>query len=66
MEPKNLINKILEAAIMLALSSYLIKTAAYWIQEVWPVLLAIALVIAAMIVIYRIWKHKHDKDLGQW
>lgn len=51
---------------MLALSSYLIKTAAYWIQEVWPVLLAIALVIAAMIVIYRIWKHKHDKDLGQW
>lgn len=51
---------------MLVLSSYLIKIAAYWIQEVWPVLLAIALVIAAMIVIYRIWKHKHDKDLGQW
>ena len=50
---------------MLALSAFLINTAACWILDVWPVLLAIALVLAAIIIIYRIWKHKHD-DLGKW
>ena len=62
--PKNLITRILEAVFMLALSAWLIRTAACWILEVWPVLLAIALAILAVIIIYRIWKHKHD--LGQW
>lgn len=51
---------------MLALSAYLIRSAAYWIQEVWPILFTIALIIAAIIIIYRIWKHKHDEDVGQW
>lgn len=49
---------------MLALSAFLINTAAYWILEVWPILLAIALVLATIIIIYRIWKRRHD--LGQW
>ncbi|WP_251390950.1 hypothetical protein [Mediterraneibacter agrestimuris] len=64
--PRNLITRILEAAFMLALAAFLIKTAVGWILEIWPVLFAIAMVIAVIIVIYRIWKHKHDKDLGQW
>lgn len=63
--PKKLITRILEFAFMLALSAFLINTAACWILEVWPVLLAIALVLAAIIIIYRIWKHEHD-DLGKW
>lgn len=63
--PKGLITRILELAFMLALSAYLIRTAAYWIQEVWPILLIIALIIAAIIIGFRIWRHKHD-DLGKW
>lgn len=62
--PKRLITRILEFAFMLALSAFLINTAAYWILEVWPVLLTIALIIIISIIIYRIWKHRHD--LGQW
>ena len=49
---------------MLALSAFLINVAAHWILEVWPVLLTIALIIIISIIIYRIWKHRHD--LGQW
>ena len=62
--PKKLITRILEFAFMLALSAFLVNTAAYWILEVWSVLLAIALVLVAIVIIYRIWKHWHD--LGKW
>lgn len=48
---------------MLALSAFLINIAAYWILEVWPVLLTIALIIIISVIIYRIWKHKHDSGL---
>lgn len=64
--PKKLITRILEFAFILALSAYLIRTAAYWVLEVWPILLTLVFIITAIIIIYRIWKHKHDKDLGQW
>lgn len=62
--PKRLIIRILKFAFMLALAAFLINTAAYWILEVWPILLTIALVIIAIIIIYRVWRHQHD--LGQW
>lgn len=64
--PKRLINKILETAFMLALSAYLIKSAAYWLLEVWPILLTIAIIAATITIGFRIWRHRHDKDLGQW
>lgn len=64
MEPPKLITQILEFAFMLALSAFLINTAAYLILEVWPILLAIAIVVIVVIIIYRIRKHKHD--LGKW
>ena len=64
MEPPKKITRILEFAFMLALSAFLINTAAYLILEVWPILLAIAIVVIVVIIIYRIRKHKHD--LGQW
>lgn len=63
--PKRLVTKILETAFMLALSAYLIKSAAYWLLEVWPILLTIAIIVTAIIIGFRIWRHKHD-DLGKW
>ena len=63
--PKGLITRLLELAFMLALSAYLIRTAAYWIQEVWPILLTIAIIVTAIIIGIRIWRHRHD-DLGKW
>ena len=60
MYPKNLITQILEAAFMLALAAFLIKTAVGWILEIWPVLLAIAIIVAIAIIGFRIWRHKHD------
>lgn len=66
MYPKNLITQILEAAFMLALAAFLIKTAVEWILEIWPVLLVIAIIITVAIISIRIWRHKHDKDLGEW
>lgn len=48
---------------MLALSAFLINIAAHWILEVWPVLLTTTLIIIISIIIYRIWKHKHDSGL---
>ena len=64
--PKRLITRILEVAFMLALAAYLIRSAAYWLLEVWPILLTIAIIVAAAVIGFRIWRHKHDKDLGQW
>ena len=66
MYPKNLITQILEAAFMLALAAFLIKTAVGWILEIWPVLLTIAIIVTVVIIGVRIWRHKHDQDLGQW
>lgn len=61
--PKKWLDRILEAAFMLLLSAFCIRTAVQWILEVWPVLAVIVLLIAGAVIIYRIWKHKHD---GQW
>ena len=63
--PKGLITRILELAFMLALSAYLIRTAASWIQEAWPILLTIAIIVTVTIIVIRIWRHRHD-DLGKW
>lgn len=63
MEPKRWIDRILEAAFMLMLSAFFIRTAVEWIIEVWPVLAAIAAIIIAAVIAYRTWKYKHD---GQW
>lgn len=64
--PKHLITKILEVTFMLALAAFLLKTAVGWILEIWPVLLTIAIIVVAIIIAYRIWRHRHDQDLGKW
>jgi len=61
--PKKWLDRILEAAFMLMLSTFFIHTAVEWILEVWPVLAIIATIITAVVITYRIWKYKHD---GQW
>ncbi len=59
-QPKRLLEKILEAAIIFALSAYLIKLGACYISQVWPVLVILATLILAGVIIYRIWKRHHD------
>lgn len=64
--PKKLITRILEFCFLLALCCFLINTAMHWLLDVWPVLLVLAIAVAATTIIYRIWRHRHDQDLGKW
>ena len=50
---------------MLALSVYLIRVAAYWLLEIWPILLTIAIIVTAITILYRIWRYKHN-DMEKW
>lgn len=59
-QPKRLLEKILEAAIIFALSAYLIKLGVCYIAQVWPVLVILATIILVGVIIYRIWKRHHD------
>ena len=63
--PKRLIIKLLETAFMLALSVYLIRVAAYWLLEIWPILLTIAIIVTIIVIALRIWRHKRD-DMEKW
>lgn len=62
--PKKLITKILESCFMLALSAFLINVAAHWLLEVRYVLIAVAVIVTVIVIIYRVWKHRKDK--GEW
>ena len=62
MEPKSFLTKLLECAIILALSSYLIKLAVCYIVQIWPFLVIIAILVIAGFSAYNIWKHKHDSN----
>jgi hypothetical protein len=57
-EPKRLIARIVECAVLLALSVFLIKLAVCWLMEIWWVLLIIAAVVVAGIIGWQIWKNK--------
>lgn len=64
MEPKGLLTRILEGAILLALSAWLIKAAVRWLVDVWPVLVILAVIALAGIIFWRI--YKHWRNTGQW
>lgn len=64
--PKKLITKVLEFCFLLALCCFLINTAMHWLLDVWPVLLTIAIIAAAIVIGFCIWRHRHDQDLGKW
>jgi len=57
-EPKKLIVKLMEAAVLFALSAFLIQLGVCYILQVWPILLILAIIVIASIIGLRIWKSK--------
>ena len=62
--PKKLITRIVESSMLFFLSCYLLRAAVNILAEIWPVLLAVTLIIKFAVIIWRIIKRR--KDLGQW
>lgn len=61
-QPKRWLERLLEATIILAISAYLIRLAACYFVQALPVLIIVATLVIAGVVVYRIWKHKHDSN----
>ncbi len=61
-QPKHWLERIFEAAIIIALSAYLIRLAACYIVDALPIIIIIVTLVVVGIVLYRIWKRKHDSD----
>lgn len=61
-QPRRWLERILEAAIIIVLSAYLIRLAACYIVQALPVIIIVATLIIVGIVAYRIWKRKHDSN----
>ncbi len=57
-KPKKLITRILEFAGLFALSAFLLKLAVCYILDIWPVLLIIAIIIAAAVIGWRVWQNR--------
>lgn len=62
--PKGLITRILELACLFALSAFLIRLGVYYLLEVWPYLLIIAIIVLASVIGWRI--YKHHRNMGKW
>ena len=60
-QPKKLITRILEFAGLFALSAFLLRLGVCYLLGIWKVLLIIAVVIAATVIGYRVWKNR-----AQW
>ena len=61
-QPKRWLEKILEAAIVIALSAFLIRLAACYLLQALPVIAIVATLITVGVILYRIWKHKKDSN----
>ena len=59
-QPKRWLERLLESAVILALSAFLIKLALCWLYAVWPILAIIATVVAVGVVASRIWRRRRD------
>ena len=57
-QPKKLIVRILEFAVMLVIAAFLIRLAVFFILDIWWVLLVLAAVAAVIAALYRAWKNK--------
>lgn len=62
--PKSFLTLMLESAFLFFLSAFLIRMAVNILTEIWPALLTIAIVILAIVIGWRAWKHMHD--MGKW
>lgn len=64
MEPKGFLTRLLECAFIFALSAWLIRTAVRYLEEVWPMLLLLAILSFIGLICWRI--YRHWRDTGQW
>lgn len=60
--PKHWLERILEVAIVIALSAFLIRLAACYIVEALPIIIIVVTLVVVGLVAYRIWKRKHDSN----
>ncbi|MDE5823263.1 MAG: hypothetical protein K2H91_01050 [Lachnospiraceae bacterium] len=65
MEPKGLLNRLLECAFIFLLSIILIRVGINILLEIWPILLVITAILLAIIIVWRIWKFIHS-GMGKW
>lgn len=64
MEPRGFLTRFLECAFIFALSAWLIRSAARYLEEAWPVLLLLAGIALLGVIGWRI--YRHWRDTGQW
>lgn len=62
--PKRFIERVFEFCAILALSAFLLRLAVTYILEVWPYLLAAAVIALICVIGWRVWRH--GKDMGKW
>lgn len=62
--PKKFSSRMLELAGLFALSAFLVRLGVYYLIEVWPCLLIGAILTLAIIIGWRVYKHR--KDMGKW
>ena len=62
--PKKFSSRMLELAGLFALSAFLVRLGVYYLLEVWPDLLIGVILMLAIIIGWRIYKHR--KDMGKW
>lgn len=62
--PKKFSSRMLELAGLFALSAFLVRLGVYYLIEVWPYLLIGAILTLAIIIVWRVYKHR--KDMGKW
>ena len=61
-QPKRLLERLLEAAIIIVVSAYLIRLATCYFVQALPVIIIVAAIIIVGFIAYRIWKRKHDSN----
>ena len=61
-QPRRWLERILEAAIVIVVSAYLIRLAACYFVQALPVIIIVAARIIVGFIASRIWKRKHDSN----
>ena len=59
-QPRRLLERLLEAAIVLAISGYLIRLAACYFVQALPLIIVVVVLGVGGLVGYRIWRHYKD------
>lgn len=62
--PKKFTSRMLELTGLFALSAFLVRLGVYYLLEVWPYLLIVAILVIAGVIGWRVYKHR--KNMGKW